>query len=160
MQRSWNSSVCVMKIVSSSKQVLSCCFSTWNVECLPSGLVRRWPLSCQMKNCDKETENIMCHSVLVLLLISVQPQCMLFYKPSCKDQTRSRTINLLFQWLKKVIYTNQLEKKNVIYDSREKSFLSTHTFFLQSPDNNASIHFYVISWHSSLSWQRQLPCIN
>lgn len=45
--------------------MLSCCLFTWDVECLPPGLVRRWPLSCWMKTCDEEAEKTMFHSVLV-----------------------------------------------------------------------------------------------
>lgn len=154
----------------SSQQVLSCCFSTWSVECLPSALVRRWPLSCWMKNCDGEAEKIMCHSVLVPLLVSVQLHCMLFHKPSCKDQTRFkntlRTINLVFQHWKRPFLQTNLKKNCYIYENHEKSFPSTHTFFLQSPNNNASIRFYFIYWHSktflakiaSLPWLRS-PCI-
>jgi len=111
-----------------------------------------------MKNCDEEAEKIMCHSVLVPLPISVQLHCMLFHKSSCKDQTRFkknlRAINLLFEWLEKAISTDQPEKNCVIYENYEKSFLSTHTFFLQSSNYNASVRFCVIYWHSSLSWQR------
>lgn len=93
-----------------SKQLLSCFFSTWNVEGLLSGLMRRWPLRCCVKNLDEEAQKIMSHVVVVPLPISVQAHCMLFHRPSCKDQTRFkkslRTINLLFQWLKKAVSTN------------------------------------------------------
>lgn len=69
---------------------------------------------CWVKNLDEEAQKIMSHVVLVPLPISVQPHCMLFHKPSCKDQTRFkkhlRTTNLLFQWLEKAISTNQPEK--------------------------------------------------
>lgn len=114
-------------------------------------------MSCCMKKFDLEAEKMMRHNVLVLSPISVQPHCVLSHKPSCKDQTRFKntlkTTNLLFQWLKKAISADQPENICGIYENHEKSFLSTHTFFLQSPNNNASIHFYVIYWHSSLSWQ-------
>ena len=152
MQRSWNSSsVCVMKTVSSPKSSCppSSCSAVaflqemWNAFHLVSwggGLCHaRWKIVMrkQRKLC-----------ATVPLPISVQLHCMLFHKPSCKDQTRFKhtlgTINLLFQWLKKAISTDQPEKKSVIYENHEKSFLSTHTFFLQSPNNNASIHLYAI----------------
>lgn len=72
-----------------------------------------------------------------------------------------------FSTLKKRPFLQTNLKKNcVIYENHEKSFPSTHTFFLQSPNNNVSIRFYFIYWHSkpflakiaSLPWLRS-PCI-
>lgn len=56
-------------------------------------------------------------------------------------------------WKRLFLQTNLGKKKSVISKTHEKSFLSTHTFFLQSPTNNASMHFHVIYWQRSLSWQ-------
>lgn len=140
MQRSRNScSVCVCEnciIINkqlSSNQILSRCFSTWNVECLPSGLMSRWSLSCWVKNCDEEAEKTMCHGVLVSLPISVQLHCILFDKPPCKDQTGFKnifgTINLLLQWLKKPFLHTNLKKLLSSIVTREKKLpLYPHTF--------------------------------
>lgn len=167
MQRSWNSySVCVCGnciIINKqvSNQIFSCWFSTWNVECLPSGLMSRWSLTCWVQNCD-EGKRTMCHSVLVPLPISVQLHCILFHKPSCKDQTRFKNtfskINLLLQWLKKPFLHTNLKNTCVIYVTHEKNFLPIHTFFLQSRSNNSSI-CHLLAQQPFLAKTASLPCL-
>lgn len=147
------------------------------MECLPSGLVRRWLLSgLDEKAWWGSRENHVQKCAGTITYGNMEPHCMLFHRPSCKDQMRfkekknntkfkdkkftfptiGKTIGWVFGFPKMGNHfcRSSWKKKCALYENHEKIFLPTHTFFFQSPSNNACIFFYAIYWHSSLSWQR------
>lgn len=148
------------------------------MECLPSGLVRRWLLSgLDEKAWWGSRENHVQKCAGTITYGNMEPHCMLFHRPSCKDQMRFKekkkkttkfkdkkftfpTIGKNIGWvfgfpkMENHFCRSSWKKKRALYENHEKIFLPTHTFFFQSPSNNACIFFYAIYWHSSLSWQR------
>lgn len=147
------------------------------MECLPSGLVRRWLLSgLDEKAWWGSRENHVQKCAGTITYGNMESHCMLFNRPSCKDQMRfkekknntkfkdkkftfptiGKTIGWVFGFPKMGNHfcRSSWKKKCALYENHEKIFLPTHTFFFQSPSNNACIFFYAIYWHSSLSWQR------
>lgn len=153
------------------------------MECLPSGLVRRWLLSgLDEKAWWGSRENHVQKCAGTITYGNMEPHCMLFHRPSCKDQMRfkekkkknhkiqGQKIYIPNHWknhwlgfgffhfgfpkMENHFCRSSWKKKRALYENHEKIFLPTHTFFFQSPSNNACIFFYAIYWHSSLSWQR------
>lgn len=147
------------------------------MECLPSGLVRRWLLSgLDEKAWWGSRENHVQKCAGTITYGNMESHCMLFNRPSCKDQMRFKekknntkfkdkkftfpTIGKNIGWvfgfpkMENHFCRSSWKKKRALYENHEKIFLPTHTFFFQSPSNNACIFFYAIYWHSSLSWQR------
>lgn len=125
------------------------------MECLPSGLVRRWLLSgLDEKAWWGSRENHVQKCAGTITYGNMEPHCMLFHRPSCKDQMRfkekkkttqnSRTKNLHSQPLEKplvgflgfqkwkTISADQVERKNVLSMKTMKRSSSPHIRFSSS----------------------------
>lgn len=152
-------------------------YEIWNVCHLVlwgGGFFQDW-----MKKRGEEAEKIMCKNVLVQLHMVIwnhtacystgHPAKIRWDLKKKKKQTKTKfkdkkftfptigkTIGWVFGFPKMGNHfcRSSWKKKCALYENHEKIFLPTHTFFFQSPSNNACIFFYAIYWHSSLSWQR------
>lgn len=150
-------------------------YEIWNVCHLVlwgGGFFQDW-----MKKRGEEAEKIMCKNVLVQLHMVIwnhtacystgHPAKIRWDLKKKKKTTKFKDKKFTFPTIGKNIgwvfgfpkmenhfCRSSWKKKRALYENHEKIFLPTHTFFFQSPSNNACIFFYAIYWHSSLSWQR------